>query len=164
MADMAGYARWLRTQRERVSPRLSQKELGRQAGLTGAYISRLEMMDQADPAAPINNPSPDAIDKIARALENHTRRPLVNESRQAIGYPLLAEASLPEPEMMGNRMTGEMALNVFDIAERLLMPENRDLLEMTTRALAWGSSRKRTLRRAVDVIDQTVSDRLTLAA
>ncbi|MGV3723227.1 MAG: hypothetical protein ACO1SX_20185 [Actinomycetota bacterium] len=97
MANMADYAAWLREQRESVSPRLSQAQLGREAGLTGAYISRLEMMDQAGVKRPIIHPGEQAVDAISRVLERYTGRPLVNEARAVIGFRELQQEEAEQP-------------------------------------------------------------------
>src|SRR4051794_20097991 len=97
MANTRAYARWLREQRESVRPRLTQSALAEEAGLSHNYISRLEKMSRADTVDPIHQPGAESLDKVSRALERFTRRPLVNEARQVIGYPLLADAPEPEP-------------------------------------------------------------------
>lgn len=127
MANTAMFGTWLRERREEVSPELSQAELARQAGVSKNYVSRLERMGGGDSfQAPIDNPGEARLDALARVLEKYLRRPLVNEGRRAIGYPLLADETPPAER---HSLTRDEDTRIAGVLERLLRysPQKREL-------------------------------------
>jgi transcriptional regulator with XRE-family HTH domain len=96
------YGRWLREQRESVKPRLTQRKLASDAGISHTYLARLEAVGEGG-EGPFE-PREEKIDAISRALSRYVGRPLVNEARRAIGYRLVDEDESLErsPDLRGN--------------------------------------------------------------
>lgn len=117
MANTAAFARWLRELRESVDPELSQAELARLARCSKNYISRLEAMSEPNAPAPIHNPGEARIDAIVRVLEGYLHRPLVNEGRRVIGYPILADEPAPADQAT---LSARDQRRIADVATRLM--------------------------------------------
>jgi hypothetical protein len=111
----------------------------------------MEQMGTGTATQPIHNPSADNVDAISRALERFLSEPLVNQARQTLGYPELAdEAESPDRGAAG---ASPSAAEVMGVVQQLMEPGNRELIPLVSTLLRFTPRKLQVARPVLEAIE-----------